>query len=113
MRARRRHSTQKAQHAEIATRNAHRAIRKSDGALRTTLETLISVASRAANFFERSRVDRETPTARVRPPPHRKSGVGSGRELTPLASSAHPTQAWRADPPLELVKCPYFDIGAG
>ena len=47
----------KAQQAEIATRIEQH--EKGDGAFRTTLETLISVASRAADLFERSKIDQK------------------------------------------------------
>ena len=47
----------KTQQAEIATRIEQH--EKGDGAFRTTLETLISVASRAADLFERSKIDQK------------------------------------------------------
>lgn len=47
----------KTQQAEIATRIEQH--EKGDGAFRTTLETLISVVSRAADLFDRSKIDQK------------------------------------------------------
>jgi site-specific DNA recombinase len=47
----------KTQQAEVATRIEQH--EKGDGAFRTTLETLISVASRAADLYERSKIDQK------------------------------------------------------